>query len=85
MKRKLNEWGQYQTEWEQKAQKALIGKKVTAVRYLSKEEKEQSFSDWYSVPLVVFFDDGTYLIPMRDDEGNDAGALLTNEEVFPVF
>ena len=56
----------------------LVGKTVRAVRYLNKSECESEFSDWYSVPVVIEFTDGTYIIPMRDDEGNDGGALLSN-------
>lgn len=66
-----------QQYWTDLAQ-VLVGKTVVAVRYLNKAEHQESFSDWFSVPVVIQFDDGTYIIPMRDDEGNDGGALLTN-------
>ena len=31
---------------------------------------------WNDCPLVIEFDDKTCIIPMRDDEGNDGGAML---------
>lgn len=83
--RKLNEWGKYQSEWEGKARKALLGKKVIAVRYLTKQEMAESFPDWYSVPLAIFFDDGTWIIPQRDDEGNDGGALACSSDQCPTI
>jgi len=30
---------------------------------------------WYNLPLVIELTDGTTIIPMADDEGNDGGAL----------
>ena len=56
----------------------MVGKTVEQVRMLTSKEIEDM--GWYEgngeVPFVVFFTDGTYIIPMRDDEGNGAGALL---------
>lgn len=55
----------------------MVGKTVEQVRMLSSKEIEEM--DWYpggEVPFVVFFTDGTYIIPMRDEEGNGPGALL---------
>jgi hypothetical protein len=50
---------------------------------------ESAASQWYGSPLVLELNDGTTLLAMRDDEGNDAGALLhtgqTDDEVFPVI
>lgn len=55
----------------------MVGKTVEQVRMLTPTEVEEM--DWYpggEVPFVVFFTDGTYIIPMRDEEGNGPGALL---------
>ena len=38
---------------------------------MNKEEAD----GWYKVPLIIEFTDGTMMIPMADDEGNDGGAL----------
>jgi len=44
---------------------------VKSAHYMSKEEGD----GWYNLPLVIEFTDGTQIIPMADDEGNDGGAL----------
>lgn len=51
----------------------LVGKEIKSVRYLT--EYEANELGWSSRPLVINFSDGTNLIPQRDDEGNDGGAL----------
>lgn len=54
----------------------LVGKTVESVRPMTKEEIDQFC--WYEgseVPFVIFFTDGSYIIPMQDDEGNGPGAL----------
>ena len=55
------------------ARNSLVGKKITEARYLTEEEAEQN--GWDKRPLVIFFNDDTYLIPQSDDEGNSGGAL----------
>ena len=66
--------------------KALEGKTIKTVRYLTEEEAD----GWFSRSVVIFFDDGSYILPMSDDEGNDAGALRVSHdliecEVLPVI
>jgi len=58
--------------------KAYQGKKIVNVRYMSDEEREAY--GWAHRPMVIFFDDGSYLFPMSDDEGNEAGALCTSHD-----
>ena len=73
--------------WTDYANKHLVGRTITQVRYMSKEETEPM--DWFSRPLVIHLDDGTMLFPSKDDEGNDGGALFgQNKEedlTFPVI
>ena len=52
----------------------LIGKKIVNVRRLT--PNEVAMQGWNDCPLVIEFDDKTCIIPMRDDEGNDGGAML---------
>lgn len=59
--------------WDQYAEEKLVGRTIVAAAYMTKEEVEQI--GFRSRPLCIVFDDGTTLIPQRDDEGNDAGAL----------
>lgn len=54
--------------------KLLSGKKVKVVRRMTKREAD-GFG-WDFRPIVVVMEDGTFLVPQSDDEGNDAGALL---------
>lgn len=35
--------------------------------------------------IVIIFDDGSYIFPMSDDEGNDAGAIATSNEDLPTI
>ena len=69
--------------WAYEAHKILVGRTIAAVRYMTEEEAADS--DFYSSPIVIIFDDGSYIFPMRDDEGNDAGALATSNEDTPTL
>src|SRR5690606_5804435 len=63
-------------EWVDRIAAKLIGRKITAVRYMTKEEC-QGF-DWYDSAVVLVLDNGVELIPSQDDEGNGPGAIFTN-------
>ena len=69
--------------WASEARKILVGRTIAAVRYMTEEEAADS--DFDSSPIVIIFDDGSYIFPMRDDEGNDAGALATSNEDTPTL
>ena len=53
--------------------KALVGKKIQTVRYMTSEEAKES--GWCKQPLLIQLDDGLTIIPLQDDEGNDGGSL----------
>lgn len=53
--------------------KGLEGKTIKKVRWMSDNEMKQAM--WYKRPVVVYFTDGTFMIPQMDDEGNDGGAI----------
>tara|TARA_R100000458_G_C8265589_1_gene240684 strand:- start:1654 stop:1911 length:258 start_codon:yes stop_codon:yes gene_type:complete len=61
--------------WTDISAKHLVGKKIVEVRYIDK--KEQEAWHWHNRALIIIFDDGSWMMPMSDDEGNDAGALAT--------
>ena len=69
----------------------LQGRKIVKVEYMSKKDTEANY--WDSSPIVISVENagGDYieLIPMRDDEGNDGGALnyyrAGKMDVFPVW
>lgn len=74
-------------KWTQYGNHRLMGKTVTHVRYMDKEECDHM--GWESRPLVIVFNDGSFVFPSRDDEGNDAGALFgqgsDGDWTFPVI
>ena len=40
---------------------------------MSKKDAEEL--GWYKRPLMLMLENGTWIIPQQDDEGNDGGAL----------
>lgn len=76
----------YDKIWTDKAKEQFVGRKIVSARYMSKEEADEM--GWYSRPVVLQLDDGNIIYPSQDDEGNDGGALFTNDEkeyVMPVL
>jgi len=75
--------------WQKKSEKWLVGKKIVKCRYMSDEEMKESH--WNNRPICLLLDDGTWVIPQRDDEGNDGGSLYVvnavkdDAEVLPVI
>lgn len=54
----------------------LTGKTVSGVRAMTIEELEQMYWSEHEVGVVIEFTDGTFIVLMKDDEGNGAGAGL---------
>ena len=75
------------TNWTKVAKTVLKGKKIIDVGYINKEEAKDYM--WHSRGVWFELDDGTRLICMRDDEGNDAGVLAylnkNVDSVLPVI
>jgi len=75
------------TNWTKVAKTVLKGKKIIDVGYINKEEAKDYM--WHSRGVWFELDDGTRLICMRDDEGNDAGVLAylnkSVDSVLPVI
>lgn len=63
------------------ASKLLLGKKIVKVRYLKDEEMEML--GWYNRSIVLQLEDGTFVFPSADDEGNNAGALFFSTKENP--
>lgn len=72
----------YAKIWGDKVAEFLVGKTITAVRYLTEQERDDL--GWYERSVVLVLDDGSMLFPSRDDEGNGAGALFTTLEELPT-
>lgn len=63
---------------------SLIGKTIKHIRYM-KDEEMQMFG-WDSRPIILLLNDGTFIIPQRDDEGNDGGAIaLVNKKKYTLI
>ena len=65
-----------QEKWEGEISTALVGRTIVKVEYLTQEEADKNC--WYKRPIALVLDDGNWLIPMSDDEGNDGGAIATS-------
>ena len=70
-------------KWGKDASKKLVGKTIKEVRYLNTKEMEGMY--WDNSAPVIFFTDGSYIFPSRDDEGNGAGALFTSFKALPTI
>jgi hypothetical protein len=62
-----------ETRWTNEATKALVGRKIVAVEYLSRENCD--ILEWWESGLVLILDDGSNVLVQADDEGNGPGAL----------
>ena len=70
--------------WIKTANKMLLGKKIVKVEYMSVKESDDMM--WLHQPVCLLLDDGQWIFPMADDEGNDAGALAVgNKDLLPVL
>ena len=56
----------------------LVGRTITSVDYMTEEECQ--INGLYKSGVIIGLDDGTYLYPLADDEGNAPGALDTTNE-----
>ena len=73
----------YLKHWEKVASDQLLGKKIVTVRYFTTEEAEDM--GWTGRPVAFQLEDGLWVYPSRDDEGNDGGALFTSHDKEPVL
>ena len=71
-----NQKSSNEISWEKRIAKSLVGRKIVDIRYLSAEEADSC--GFYNQPICLFLDNGEWIMPMRDDEGNDCGAMATS-------
>jgi hypothetical protein len=50
------------------------------VRYHSEKENDDIFYEDYGRNVRIVFDDGHWITPSRDDEGNGHGVLFTTDD-----
>ena len=70
-------------EWIKRITKLLVGKKIVKIQYMTEKDAEEQ--GWYRRPIQIRLEDGTWLTPSQDDEGNDGGSLFTNNEDLPTI
>ena len=65
-------------------EKHLVGKKIVGIRYLTEAEMKASY--WYSRCPVLILDDGTIVLPLSDEEGNEGGVfeIISNKTDHPI-
>ena len=84
---KLNNSDKFTDRWTKVAENVLLGRQIIKVEYMEQEECDDYM--WHSRPVTFTLDNGTRVIAMSDDEGNDGGVLTcltkTKEEVLPVL
>jgi hypothetical protein len=69
--------------WAMRIAKYLEGRTIVRVDYCS--EKEMEHQGWHNQPIQILLDNGTWLTPTSDDEGNNGGAIHTNIKELPVI
>jgi len=76
----------YAKQWTEVASSILLNRKIVKVRYMNQGEADDM--GWYSRPVAFLLDNGVWIFPSADDEGNNGGALFTtdrNNSVLPVI
>jgi len=58
--------------------KYMVGQKITDVRWLTREQTDDYWENWYDRPIQITLENGITLIPMRDEGENEAGVMSTN-------
>ena len=70
--------------WTKRVEKFLLGQKIVKVEYMSVEDAEEM--DWFHRPIQILLENGTWLTPQQDDEGNDGGSISTNTtDIIPTL
>ena len=72
--------------WTEHAHSLLVGAKIIKVQYMSNKECKEL--DWYSAPVAMLVKKDKkqfWILPQKDDEGNDGGALVVGEDLLPVL
>jgi hypothetical protein len=69
--------------WIKKISDQLVGRKIVKIEYCS--EKEMEYQGWHNQPVQIKLDNGIWLTPTSDDEGNNGGAIHTNIKELPII
>lgn len=74
---------QLDNHWLEVAKKQLLFKRIVNVRYLTEEESADM--GWSGRPVAFQLNDGNWIYPSCDDEGNEGGSLFTGDDSNPVL
>jgi hypothetical protein len=82
---KLHEMNREQLDahWLEVAKKQLLFKRIVNVRYLT--EMESAHMGWTGRPIAFQLNDGNWIYPSCDDEGNEGGSLFTSDDKDPIL
>lgn len=69
--------------WNKTAADLLVGRRIVAASYMT--EAEANETGWYSRPVILQLDNGQYVVPQSDDEGNNGGALTVGASILPTL
>ena len=70
--------GSLRQQWKHRLAPEILGQRIVRLRYMTKTEAK-GFG-WYNCPLMMQLENGTWLIPSKDDEMNDGGAISLNNK-----
>jgi uncharacterized protein YlaI len=77
---------QLRNYWIKKMKKLLLNQTIVKVDYVDDKGAEEM--GLHNKPIQIKLSNGLWLTPMKDDEGNDGGAIHTNhkeEGVIPTL
>ena len=80
---RATEFERLRRKWTVDATREFKGKKVRMIGWMT--AKEMKDLEWSHSAPVIEFEDGSYIVAQMDDEGNDAGALLTSSKKVPLL
>jgi len=69
--------------WNKVASDQLLNKRIVSVRYMT--ESEAFDMGWSGRPIAFQLEDGLWVYPSSDDEGNEGGALFTSHDSEPTL
>ena len=77
---------QIEPYWTSRIEQNLVGRRIVKIEYMHKDTVEENM--WSTRPICLLLDDGNWIYPMSDDEGNNGGAMGTtfkHLETIPVL
>ena len=63
--------------WTKKLRNFYLDLKNYQSRIYVKKRRRREM-DWFNRPIQILLENGTWLTPQQDDEGNDGGSISTN-------